>query len=32
VAEPIASMLDSFLAADRGFAKARRERSSPRRG
>ncbi|WP_119461068.1 DUF2274 domain-containing protein [Rhodospirillaceae bacterium SYSU D60014] len=34
-AEPVAAlipyMLESFLAADRGFVKARRERSSPRR-
>tara|TARA_B100000614_G_scaffold166214_1_gene148051 strand:+ start:31 stop:282 length:252 start_codon:yes stop_codon:yes gene_type:complete len=35
-AEPVAAlipyMLESFLATDRGFAKARRERSSPKRG
>lgn len=35
-AEPVAAlipyMLESFLATDRGFAKARRERWSPTRG
>lgn len=34
--EPVAAlipyMLESFLAADRGFARSRRERLSPKRG